>query len=87
LGDAKLWVDASSQIFFSLSVCYGGIIAFSSYNPVNQNLLRDSGIVASVNSGTSILATLVIFALLGNRAWLGYEKCLTSSVDNAKVCE
>ena len=47
--DARVWIDASSQIFFSLSVCFGGIDAFSSYNPVNQNLLRDATIVASVN--------------------------------------
>ena len=67
LSDARLWVDAASQIFFSLSVCFGGIIAFASYNPVNQNLIRDSVIVACVNSGTSIFASCVIFALLGNK--------------------
>jgi solute carrier family 6 amino acid/orphan transporter-like 15/16/17/18/20 len=49
LKDARVWIDASSQIFFSLSVCFGGIVAFSSYNPVDQNLLRDATIVASVN--------------------------------------
>ena len=49
IADPQLWVRAASQIFFSLSVCYGGIIAFSSYNPRSHNFLRDSVIVATVN--------------------------------------
>ncbi|CBY18648.1 unnamed protein product [Oikopleura dioica] len=81
--DARVWIDASSQIFFSLSVCFGGIVAFSSYNPVNQNLLRDATIVASVNSGTSLFASCVIFSLLGNRAWTAFETCKSTTVDNA----
>jgi len=83
LKDARVWIDASSQIFFSLSVCFGGIVAFSSYNPVDQNLLRDATIVASVNSGTSLFASCVIFSLLGNRAWTAFETCKSTTVDNA----
>ena len=58
MGSADLWVKAASQIFFSLGLCFGGVIAFASYNPVDQDLLRDSTIVASINSGTSIYGTI-----------------------------
>ena len=76
-------MKAASQIFFSLSVCYGGIISFASYNPVNHNFLRDSMIVALVNSGTSLFASCVIFALLGSRAFKRTEDCIESFTDRA----
>jgi len=83
LSDPQLWVKAASQIFFSLSVCYGGIISFASYNPVNHNFLRDSMIVALVNSGTSLFASCVIFALLGSRAFKRTEDCIERFTDRA----
>ena len=83
LQDPQLWVKAASQIFFSLSVCYGGIISFASYNPVNHNFQRDSMIVALVNSGTSLLASCVIFALLGSRAFKRTENCIELFTERA----
>merc|ERR1711892_1543196 len=83
LQDPQLWVKAASQIFFSLSVCYGGIISFASYNPVSHNFLRDSMIVAMVNSGTSLFASCVIFALLGSRAFKRTETCIEQFTEHA----
>ncbi len=39
LADARVWNDAANQIFFVLSVAYGGLITLSSYNKFNQSTL------------------------------------------------
>ena len=42
--------------------------AFSSYNHKNQNVLKDTIIIAVVNSATSIFGGLVVFSVLGHMA-------------------
>ena len=36
----KVWTDAASQIFYVMSVSFGGIVALSSYNEFNNNIYR-----------------------------------------------
>ena len=64
----QIWSTAASQIFFSLSVGYGGQLALSSYNQFHNNCARDAIIVGVCNSLTSVFAGLVVFAILGNLA-------------------
>ncbi|XP_032373842.1 sodium-dependent neutral amino acid transporter B(0)AT3-like [Etheostoma spectabile] len=75
LKNPEVWLDAATQIFFSLSLAFGGLIAFSSYNAQKNNCERDALIVGCVNSFTSIYASIPIFAILGFKANENYNGC------------
>ncbi len=50
----EVWLEAGTQVFFSLGLAFGGLIAFSSYNPANNNCFRDAILVSFTNCGTSM---------------------------------
>lgn len=74
--DPVVWLEAGTQIFFSLGLAFGGLIAFSSYNPANNNCYRDALLVSFTNCGTSMFAGIVVFSIIGFKATSTYEKCL-----------
>ncbi|KAA8584963.1 hypothetical protein FQN60_003657 [Etheostoma spectabile] len=67
-GNVQVWRQAATQVFFALGLGYGSVIAYSSYNPVHNNCHRDALMVSSINFMTSVLASLVVFVVLGFRA-------------------
>jgi solute carrier family 6 amino acid transporter-like protein 5/7/9/14 len=72
--EAKVWYAAVTQVFFSLSVCFGNIIMYSSYNRFDHDVYRDANIVTTLDTFTSMLAGCCIFGILGNLAHeLGVE--------------
>lgn len=66
--ELDVWVDAGTQIFFSYSISLGALTALGSYNLFKHNSYRDSIIFACTNSGTSLLAGLITFPVLGYMA-------------------
>lgn len=64
----QVWLEAATQIFFSLGVATGALIALSSYSKRKYNALQDSFIVCITNSATSIFSAIVVFAIVGFRA-------------------
>ncbi|KAG7172289.1 Sodium-dependent neutral amino acid transporter B(0)AT3-like 2 [Homarus americanus] len=76
LEDPVVWLEAGTQIFFSLGLAFGGLIAFGSYNPVNNNCLRDAVLVSITNCFTSMLAGVIVFSILGFKAHETHDRCL-----------
>lgn len=76
--DPVVWLEAGTQIFFSLGLAFGGLIAFSSYNPVNNNCYRDAVMVSLTNCLTSMFAGIVVFSVIGFKATMVYDKCVNA---------
>jgi len=76
LWEASTWKDAATQIFFSLGLGFGGVIAYSSYNDVKNNCRKDALFVSVVNCATSVFACVVIFSILGFKAHHNSSACI-----------
>uniref|UniRef100_A0A8C5QJD7 Transporter n=1 Tax=Leptobrachium leishanense TaxID=445787 RepID=A0A8C5QJD7_9ANUR len=77
--EPKVWREAATQVFFALGLGFGGVIAFSSYNKRDNNCHFDAVLVSFINFFTSVLATLVVFAVLGFKANIMNESCVTQN--------
>ncbi|KAM9308238.1 sodium-dependent neutral amino acid transporter B(0)AT3-like [Gastrophryne carolinensis] len=76
----RVWLDAATQIFFSLSLGFGGLIAFSSYNPEKNDCEKDAITIAAINSISSIYASIPVFCILGFKANNAYWDCLDGNI-------
>lgn len=68
LADPRVWANAFGQIFFSLSVAFGVMIAYGSYNDKKNDIANNTIITALGNSATSFLAGIAVFSVLGYMA-------------------
>ncbi|XP_066440783.1 sodium-dependent neutral amino acid transporter B(0)AT3-like [Eleutherodactylus coqui] len=80
LMNPRVWLDAATQIFFSLSLGFGGLIAFSSYNPEQNDCQKDAVTIALINSMSSLYASIPIFCILGFKAKTNYWQCLDRNI-------
>ncbi|XP_055624455.1 sodium-dependent nutrient amino acid transporter 1-like [Toxorhynchites rutilus septentrionalis] len=71
---ARVWMEAVTQCFFSLSICFGGIIAYSSFNNFSNNVYRDAMIISWLDTFTSIIVGCIVFGVLGNLAHVTHKE-------------
>uniref|UniRef100_H2YVB6 Transporter n=1 Tax=Ciona savignyi TaxID=51511 RepID=H2YVB6_CIOSA len=68
--DSKVWEQAGGQIFYSYGICFTVLYAFGSYNRFNNNCYKQSVILASTCSLTSVFASLVVFSIIGHMSFV-----------------
>lgn len=65
LKDPKVWLAAYSQVFFSLSIGFGVMIAYASFLPKKSDIVNNAFLVSLANAGTSFAGGLAVFSTLG----------------------
>lgn len=66
--DPSVWLAAYGQIFFTLSLAWGVLIAYASYLPKDSDVNNNAFITGFANCGTSFLAGFAVFGILGYMA-------------------
>jgi len=61
----NVWRAAAGQMFFSLGISWGGLMMFGSYNKFHNKINIDASVVSSLDFLTSIIASIVVFSILG----------------------
>eukprot|EP00755_Sulcionema_specki_P023752 Sspe_Gene.79663::Locus_49995_Transcript_1_1_Confidence_1.000_Length_1255::g.79663::m.79663 len=68
LREPQIWTDAVSQIFFTLSVCFGVMTSYGSYRPTTRPILTNVFVVALTNCIFSFFCGFIVFGVLGYMA-------------------
>ncbi len=61
----QTWIDAFSQIFFTLSIGFGIMVAYASYLPAKADIPTSAFLAAVGNCIFSIVAAFAVFAAIG----------------------
>jgi NSS family neurotransmitter:Na+ symporter len=88
LKDVGVWIDAVSQIFFSLSIGFGILIAYASYLPKESQIVKDSVTISIANCSFSLITGIAVFSVLGYMAHklsLPIDKVVSESIGLAFV--
>lgn len=68
IADPSVWVAAYGQIFFSLSIAFAIMIAYSSYLPKKTDVVNSAFITATTNHGFEVFAGIGVFSIIGYMA-------------------
>lgn len=63
--DKTVWMEAITQMFFSLSIGLGGIEVYCSYNDFENKCHRDTFIICMTDFFTSCLSSIAVFTTVG----------------------
>ncbi|XP_062291437.1 sodium-dependent neutral amino acid transporter B(0)AT1-like [Scomber scombrus] len=74
------WLDAGAQVFYAFGLAWGGLISFSSYNPVHNDCIQDAVILSAVTGFTSVYAATVTYTIIGFRATEKYDQCISGNI-------
>jgi len=84
----KVWIAAYGQIFFTLSLAFGIMIAYASYLPEDTNIVQNAFITCFANCFYSVFAGFAVFGVLGYMAHtkgVGIDKIIKSGPSLAFV--
>ena len=65
LADSSVWVAAYGQIFYSLSIGFAIMLAYSSYLPRETDVVNSAFITATANHGFEVFAGIGVFSIMG----------------------
>lgn len=68
LTNIDVWMAAFGQIFFTLTLSFGVMIAYASYLPKKTNIISNAYITSIVNCLYSFVAGFAVFSILGYMA-------------------
>ena len=77
----SVWLAAYSQVFFSLSLGFGVLIAYASYLPKKSDIVNNAFITSLADAGISFFAGFAVFSTLGYLAQsigVGVKEVVTS---------
>ena len=88
LKNPKVWMDAYSQTFFSLTIAFGVMITYASYLPKNSDINSSAFITGIINHFFSFFAGFAVFSTLGFMAFQSnqpLDKVVTQGIGMAFV--
>ncbi len=65
LKSTEVWLNAYSQVFFSLSIGFGVMVAYASYLPRGSDIVANAFIVSLADAFTAFVAGFAVFSCLG----------------------
>ncbi|XP_074164285.1 orphan sodium- and chloride-dependent neurotransmitter transporter NTT5 isoform X2 [Sminthopsis crassicaudata] len=76
LASVKVWHEAGTQVFFNLGLGFGTLVVLASYTTRNSNSAQDAFILVFASLTACLLATQVVFSMLGFRASTSIRQCV-----------